>query len=233
MGLRAGLFVDATRRRPLLIGTVIHLAFGFERGSFLGNRRSGACASVTAWCRWFGRLCRIGIGTILRRRLSLMPPFQNLSRVTMNVAPGGRRYLYLLKVSERLGHIVQRDHFLFCGYQTACPSQLLVCVAAACQCVANISTPKSLESPANMWMSEDNSRPQPVQTNDTAQKFGTASQPESQSPDGRCSRLRRAGIHVLKVVCHWTVVADERRKFSNVYKSGDVVQVGLVVHGPM
>ena len=33
VGLRAGLFVDATRRRPLLIGTVIHLAFGFGRGS--------------------------------------------------------------------------------------------------------------------------------------------------------------------------------------------------------
>ena len=84
-----------------------------------------------------------------------------------------------------------------------------------------------------MWMSEDNSRPQPVQTNDTSQKLGTASQPESQSPDVRCMRLRRAGIHVLKVVCHWTVLADERRDFSNVHKPGDVVQVDLVVHGPM
>ena len=84
-----------------------------------------------------------------------------------------------------------------------------------------------------MWMSEDNSRPQPVQTNDTSQKFGTASQPESQSPDVRCSRLRRAGIHVLKVVCHGTVLVDDRRNFVNVHKPGDVVQVDLVVHGPM
>ena len=84
-----------------------------------------------------------------------------------------------------------------------------------------------------MWMSEDNSRPQPVQTNDTSQKFETACQPESQSPDVRCSRLRRAGIHVLKIVCHWTVLADERRNFSNVHKAGDVVQVDIVVHGSM
>ena len=151
----------------------------------------------------------------------------------MNVAPGGRRCLHLLKVGESLGHIVQRDNFLFCGYQTACPSQLLVRVAAACQCVANISTPKALKSPANMWMFEDNSRPQPVQTNDTSQKFGTARQPESQVPDVRCSRLRRAGIHVLKIVCHWTVLADERCNFSNVHKPGDVVQVDLLVHSLM
>ena len=170
---------------------------------------------------------------ILRMRLRLKPYLKNISRLTINVAPCGRRCLYLLKVGERLGHIVQRDNFLFCGYQTACPSQLLVRVAAACQCVANISAPKSLESPANMWMSEDNSRPQPVQTNDTSQKFGTACQPESQLPDIQCSRLRRASIHVLKIVCHWTVLADERRNFSNVHKTEDVVQVVLVVHGPM
>ena len=73
---------------------------------------------------------------------------------------------FIFKVGERLSHIVQSDNSLFCGYQTAYPSQLLVRVAAACQCVATISTPKAFNSSANMWKSEDDSRPQLVKTND-------------------------------------------------------------------
>ena len=46
---------------------------------------------------------------------------------------------------------------------------------------------------------------------------------KSQSPDVRSSRLRRAGIHVLKVVCHGTVHAEDSRHFSDVHKAGDVV----------
>ena len=88
----------------------------------LGNRRSGAGSSVTTWCLWYGRLCRIEVGTILRRWLRLNPPFNDLSRLAMNVAPGGRRCFHFHKVGERFGHIVRRDNFLFCGYQTAYPS---------------------------------------------------------------------------------------------------------------